>query len=74
MSPFYDSKESEFESRARTKAVEKIRKDDGKEKGKEKKMQNEQTEVVKLQDLWYDSLMSNCMHDLQRKLTYFTIC
>lgn len=74
MSPFYDSKESEFESRARTKAVEKTRKDDGKEKGKEKKMQNEQTEVVKLQDLWYDSLMSNCMHDLQRKLTYFTIC
>lgn len=37
MSPFYDSKESEFQSRARTKAVEKTRQDDGKEKGKGKK-------------------------------------
>lgn len=74
MSTFYESKEYEFQSPARTKRVEKTRQDDGKEKGKEKKMQNEQTEVVKLQDLWYDSLMSNCMHDLQRKLTYFTIC
>lgn len=54
--------------------MKKTRQEDGRKKGKEKKMQNEQTEVVKLQDLWYDSLMSNCMHDLQRKLTYFTIC
>lgn len=46
----------------------------GKMMVRKKRMQNEQTEVVKLQDLWYNSLMSNCMHDLQRKLTYFMIC
>lgn len=47
---------------------------EGEEEEKKKRKQNEQTEVVKLQDLWYNSLMSNCMHDLQRELTYFMIC
>ena len=72
MSSFYDSNEYRFQSstRRKVKKKDKNRQDDG----NKKRMQNEQTEVVKLQDLWYNSLMSNCMHDLQRKLTHFMIC
>lgn len=64
-----DSKVAQ-EGKWKKKKKDKTRQDDG----NKKRMQNEQTEVVKLQDLWYNSLMSNCMHDLQRKLTHFMIC
>lgn len=74
MSRFYDSNGYKLQSSTRRRVGEKKKTKTGKMMVRKKRMQNEQTEVVKLQDLWYNSLMSNCMHDLQRKLTYFMIC
>lgn len=74
MSGFYDSNGYKLQSSTRRRVGEKKKTKTGKMMVRKKRMQNEQTEVVKLQDLWYNSLMSNCMHDLQRKLTYFMIC
>lgn len=74
MNKFYDSNEYKFQSSTRRRVEKTTTTTTGRMMVRKKRMQNEQTEVVKLQDLWYNSLMSNCMHDLQRKLTYFMIC